>query len=299
MSKLIRGIKDLVNNYDLFIFDIWGVIHNGVSAYPHALETLKYLKEQNKMVCFLSNSPTSSTRVEKVLEKFGVTKDLYSLIHTAGESFIKAFHHTYKNSKKNRWFILDNNKVSNIEEVLLNANIQIVKDLKDADNVIVASVDEHDFFLDKYKEFILTCVLNDIMVYSMNADSHVISENGPLMRPAHLIHALNAVGVKTIEHGKPNPSIFKELFDLLPQIPKGKSVIIGDSITTDINGAKLAKIDSLLTYKPYPMEYSIFHFSEGVLNSFASTKNLTEEDLLRLVKHTGVTPTYYIPQLRV
>lgn len=299
MGKLIKGVKDVVNNYELFVFDIWGVIHNGISAYPYAVETLKFLKQQNKMVCFLSNSPSTTCKVEKVLDKFGISKDLYTLIYTAGESFIKSFHSNYEYSKRNRWFILDNNNVSNIEEVLLSANVHIVQDLKEADNVIVASVDEHDFFLKRYKEFILTCILKNITVYSMNADSHVISENGPLMRPALLMHALDAVGVKTIVHGKPNPEIFKELFDLLPPIPPQKTVMIGDSITTDINGAKFANIDSLLTYQPYPMEYSVFHFSEGILNSFSDTKHLTEENLLRLVKHTGTRPTYYIPQLRV
>ncbi|WP_162937932.1 hypothetical protein [Kiloniella sp. EL199] len=40
---IITGISKIINDYDLFILDLWGVIHNGVQAYPKALNCLKQL----------------------------------------------------------------------------------------------------------------------------------------------------------------------------------------------------------------------------------------------------------------
>ena len=44
-SQFISGIKDVIDQYDAFIIDLWGVIHNGKKPYPCALETLRNLKE--------------------------------------------------------------------------------------------------------------------------------------------------------------------------------------------------------------------------------------------------------------
>ena len=36
--KSIEGIRNIINNYDVFILDQWGVIHDGKTSYSHALD---------------------------------------------------------------------------------------------------------------------------------------------------------------------------------------------------------------------------------------------------------------------
>ena len=51
---IINNISEIIQKYDTFILDQWGVLHNGGNAFEHAVETLKLLKENNKKVVILS-----------------------------------------------------------------------------------------------------------------------------------------------------------------------------------------------------------------------------------------------------
>ena len=295
MDRFLSGFKDIVDLYDIFIFDIWGVIHDGHSAYPSVQDTLKFLLEKGKTVCFLSNSPKTGQSLHKTLNKLGIEKDWYSLAYTAGDSFEHSFNTIYNKDKKSNWFVLDENKVSNVKQLLLDSGMTVVNKVEEANKVIVASVDERDFALKKYKHFISACFLHDIDVYSSNADYYVISENEVLLRPAHLMSALESVGVNVIQHGKPNLNIYHEIFNLLPQSDKKRMVMIGDSLTTDIRGANAANMDSILIYKSYHIKKSMFHFSEGVLDSSFSFNSFTEKNLQKLLLKINTQPTYFIP----
>ena len=38
-----EGLSSIVNNYDLFYIDLWGVVHNGVKLHNQAIVVLKEL----------------------------------------------------------------------------------------------------------------------------------------------------------------------------------------------------------------------------------------------------------------
>ena len=42
----INSISDIVDRYDNFIIDQWGVMHDGTSGYIHAIKTINYLKKK-------------------------------------------------------------------------------------------------------------------------------------------------------------------------------------------------------------------------------------------------------------
>ena len=54
--KMISGLKDIINEFDTFILDQWGVLHNGGDAFPNAIEALAFLKQHDKKVVNLPNS---------------------------------------------------------------------------------------------------------------------------------------------------------------------------------------------------------------------------------------------------
>ena len=49
-------IKEIINNYDNFIIDQWGVMHDGVNGFKHAIDAIEYLKRNNKNLFVISNS---------------------------------------------------------------------------------------------------------------------------------------------------------------------------------------------------------------------------------------------------
>ena len=67
--KKLNHLAEIYKNYDTYIIDLWGVIHNGIKLNPRAIEAVKNLIEGKKKVVFLSNAPRPSKEVKKFLQK--------------------------------------------------------------------------------------------------------------------------------------------------------------------------------------------------------------------------------------
>lgn len=78
-------MKDLSARYPIWLCDIWGVVHNGVAHFPHALEALQRHRGNGGLVVLLTNAPRSAAKVAGHLAHLGVTKDHYDLIVTSGD----------------------------------------------------------------------------------------------------------------------------------------------------------------------------------------------------------------------
>ena len=53
----LTGIADLVSDYDGFVLDLWGVIHDGVSLYPGVADAMSRLAAAGKGFVLLTNAP--------------------------------------------------------------------------------------------------------------------------------------------------------------------------------------------------------------------------------------------------
>ena len=49
------GLSSIVDNYQLFYIDLWGVVHNGVSLHQEAIKALKEIKKKGKKYILLTN----------------------------------------------------------------------------------------------------------------------------------------------------------------------------------------------------------------------------------------------------
>ena len=48
-----EGLSSIVNNYELFYIDLWGVIHDGINLHNKAILALNELKKKIKNMFFL------------------------------------------------------------------------------------------------------------------------------------------------------------------------------------------------------------------------------------------------------
>ena len=46
-----EGLSSIVDNYQLFYVDLWGVVHNGISSHNEAITLLKKLSKKKKRLC--------------------------------------------------------------------------------------------------------------------------------------------------------------------------------------------------------------------------------------------------------
>ena len=88
--KELKHLSEVYKNYDTFVIDLWGVIHNGVVLNSKAVEAVDQLKKNSKKVVFLSNAPRPSSKVINFLLKMNLDKKYLSSVITSGEAAMHA-----------------------------------------------------------------------------------------------------------------------------------------------------------------------------------------------------------------
>ena len=76
----------MAGRYRGFILDLWGVIHDGVTPYPGAIDCLHRLKAGGARVVLLSNAPRRAHTAAAGLRALGIGTDLYDGLVTSGEA---------------------------------------------------------------------------------------------------------------------------------------------------------------------------------------------------------------------
>ena len=80
------GLRSIVENYDIFYIDLWGVIHNGITLHKNAIEVLEELTKAKKQYVLLTNAPRPSKTVKLFLEKMGMKKEIRKNVYSSGEA---------------------------------------------------------------------------------------------------------------------------------------------------------------------------------------------------------------------
>ena len=83
--KKIKSIEEIINDYDNFIIDQWGVMHDGNNGYHHAQNTIDYLEKKNKNLIIISNSSKRKKSSLEKLPKLGFKKKSFNEVITSGE----------------------------------------------------------------------------------------------------------------------------------------------------------------------------------------------------------------------
>ena len=66
--KILGGVSDLIESYDTFLLDMWGVMHDGTTTYEGVLDVVEKLVKEGKDVKILSNSSKRQSNSIKMLK---------------------------------------------------------------------------------------------------------------------------------------------------------------------------------------------------------------------------------------
>jgi HAD superfamily hydrolase (TIGR01459 family) len=84
-TRIIASLRDLVGEFDVVLCDVWGVLHNGVSAYAEASDALRRMRGRGATVVLISNAPRPHSVVEKHLAQLGVDRAAWDEFVTSGD----------------------------------------------------------------------------------------------------------------------------------------------------------------------------------------------------------------------
>lgn len=99
---VLKGVTDIVDRYDIFLLDQFGVLHDGVTPLPGVLSTLDLLKEKKKKTVILSNTSSRSSLAKQKYGKMGFPQSDMTFV-TSGE-FAWNFIEQHYAGKTCTWF---------------------------------------------------------------------------------------------------------------------------------------------------------------------------------------------------
>ena len=83
--QMHTSFRDIVDQYDAFILDQFGVLHNGVNPLDGAIELIKYMHEKKKKLIVLSNTSAPSKNALQRLAQLGFPQEYFLDAITSGE----------------------------------------------------------------------------------------------------------------------------------------------------------------------------------------------------------------------
>ncbi|MDK3017440.1 TIGR01459 family HAD-type hydrolase [Pseudodonghicola flavimaris] len=250
MTQIIPALSEISQTYDAMFVDLWGCVHNGVTAYPEAVAALQAYRRTGGVVVLVTNSPKPRAGVAEQLSAFGVPEDAYDTIATSGDSARAAMFEGVVGQKV--WFMGEWERDQGFFEPIhvLEDPVDITRvELEEAEGIVCCgpfdpqanpAILRPQFLYAKQKGMKLLCANPDIVV-----DRGEVRE----WCAGALASLYTEMGGESLYFGKPHPPIYdlarRRLTALGMEVSQASILAIGDGIHTDIAGAMGEDLDSL------------------------------------------------------
>ena len=230
-----EGLSSIVDNYQLFYVDLWGVVHNGVSLHKEAIKVLREITKIDKDYILLTNAPRPNTAVKSFLGKLGMDKEIRDHVFTSGQA---SLNYLKKNLSTQKFFHVGPPR----DFDLFNDFIKMKSDnINNSEYILCTGLfEEFENDLNYYKD-LFEKNLKKKMVCT-NPDLIVDRGNKRELCAGSVAMVFQKMGGTVVYFGKPYP----EVYNLSINNKDKKILSIGDNLNTDIKGANLLNYDSLI-----------------------------------------------------
>jgi HAD superfamily hydrolase (TIGR01459 family) len=232
---VLDGFGTIAANYKLLLSDVWGVVHNGVAAYPAACEALKKARENGATVVLISNAPRPGVVVAKQIAKWGVPADCYDTIVASGDVArtelearpeAKLFHLGPARDMPN-YDGLPNKMVGEDE-------CDVV--------VVTGPFNDEVEVAEDYRAMFEGLIERNVLMLCANPDLVVERGDKLIVCAGALAQLYEQMGGKAIYAGKPYAPIYDQVVAVAEKmrgekITKSEMLAIGDGARTDLKGA--------------------------------------------------------------
>ena len=240
---VIDAIAPLGKGYAAWLVDIWGVMHNGVRAFPPAVEATRRYREQGGIVILLSNSPRPSEPLQRQLTSLGVSEESYDATVSSGD----LTRHELAKHAGARIFHLGPER-----DLPIFKDLDLTRvDAKDAELVVCTGLfnDETETPED-YEVLLRELAGRKLTMLCANPD-HLVERGHSLVYCAGaLAQIYEEDGGKVIYAGKPYLPIYELAEETIAgiagrKVARSEILAIGDGIRTDMAGAAEFGLDAV------------------------------------------------------
>lgn len=294
MTHIIEHIAEVSDDYDVLFCDLWGCVHDGVRAFPAAVEALKTWRAEGRRVMILTNSPRPRPSVRRQLGRLGVPPECYDDITTSGDAAQTAMIEGavgrkvwHIGAKEHSSFFTEMAKDTAAEAALLPA-IELVPAEAAEGIVCTGPFFEMTETPADYVERFKPLVERGVKLLCANPDIVVDQGEQRIYCAGALAELYEDMGGTSLYFGKPHAPIYDLARRRLHQIgiAAGRIAGIGDGPATDVRGALENGIDAIF-----------------VSGGLAAWETRTEEQpepeaLAAYLREKGLDPQFTIGRLR-
>lgn len=241
-SAQTDGLSVFAQSYPALLCDIWGVLHNGIAAYPAAIDALQRYRAQGGRVVLVSNASRPSPYIKIMLDRMNVPHDAYDGIVTSGDAtrdLVAQFtgqivHHVGPRT--------DDPLFEGINVTMGSPN--------EAAAIVVTGLNDPDHTPNDYTADMDAWLSRGLPLICANPDKVVEIGDRIEYCPGALADIYGARGGDVRMAGKPFAAIYRAALAQLEHVAgrvfqKSDILAVGDSVRTDATGAARFGIDFL------------------------------------------------------
>lgn len=234
----------LFARYDVIFCDVWGVVHDGLNAFPMACEALARFRAGGGTVVLVSNAPVPQERVAVMLDARAVPRDAWDAIVSSGDI---ALSHVAERGYGALHCIGPRDRDSALFAKLTARLVE----LADAEAIICSGLtDDINETADSYRPLLEAAHARALPFVCANPDL-VVDVGGKLYLCAGAIADIyQHMGGAVFWAGKPHPSAYGTAHEVAQRlrgsdVARARILAIGDALRTDLKAAEGAGVGAL------------------------------------------------------
>lgn len=239
----ISGLSALAADYDAVLCDVWGVLHNGVAAFPKACEALVKWREGGGKVVLLTNAPRPAGPIHEQLARLGVPREAYDDLLTSGDVTREML---MARPERAILHLGPDRDLSLYEDL----PIELVDDAHAEAIVVTGLADDTRETPEDYRDRLAALAARRLPLICANPDIVVQRGVQRVWCAGALARVYEEFGGEIALIGKPYPPVYEEARLRLSAVTGRpydhlRVLAIGDGLATDIRGACGQKLDVL------------------------------------------------------
>lgn len=236
-------LRDLTQNVDVILCDIWGVIHDGVVSFPDACAALRNFRAQGGTVVMLTNSPRPAGAVQLQLRGLNIADDTYDAIVSSGD-------------------LTRNYVAAHLEQSVYQIGPEPAGPTLEGLTIKTAPLDSADYIVcigpvndevetpDDYRAMMMQARARNLTMICANPDLIVERGDRVVYCAGAIAELYRELGGDVIFYGKPHRPAYQQAIAIAADkrghsTPADRMLAIGDSVRTDLAGAKNIGVDCL------------------------------------------------------
>jgi len=279
---LLEHFSTFAPRYDVVLCDIWGVVHNGIAAYTQACDALMRYRAGGGTVILVTNAPRPSPWVVRQLDQLGVPADAFDDVMTSGDLTREVV------AGRNGGAVFHIGPQRDIS-IFDRLNVRFTP-VEAADYVVCTGLfDDTTETPDHYRDLVAKIRGRGLFMLCANPDLVVERGDKRVYCAGAIADLYSTMGGEVLYAGKPHRPIYdgalvKAAAARGVAASRARTLAIGDSVRTDMRGARALGIDGLFV-------------SGGIHAAELGRESPPQDALAAIFAAADVTPQSVTPRL--